>query len=106
MAAGFRPTTLRLMKAYISMRRSARALTPEARHILDMLAAWPDGALEPVLLAHGFHHKRIVTLIGAGLVTGNIESTLVGGQQTLTVRIRITQAGRSARQSEAKRKRA
>ena len=83
-----------------------RRLTSEARRILDMLAAWPDGVLEPVVLAHGFHHKRIVALIGAGLVTGNIEGTIVGGQQTLAVRIRITQAGRSARQSEAKRKRA
>ena len=106
MAAGFRPATPRLMKAYISMRRTGRALTSEARHILDMLAAWPDGILEPVLLAHGFHHRRIVALIGAGLVTGNIECTIVGGQQTVTIRIKITQAGRSARQSEVKRKRA
>jgi hypothetical protein len=71
-----------------------------------MLAAWPDGVLEPVLLAHGFHRKRIVGLIGAGLVTGSVEVTTVGGKGSLTTRIKITQTGRLARQSAAKRKRA
>jgi hypothetical protein len=88
------------------MRRSGRTLTAEARHILDMLAAWPDGVLEPVLLAHGIRRKRIVALIGAGLVTGTIEVTTVGGQQALATRMKITQAGRLARQPAAKRKRA
>ena len=88
------------------MRRSDRRLTPEARHILDMLAAWPDGVLEPVVLAHGFHHKRIVALIGAGLVTGKVELTTIGGQQALVTRMKITQAGRLARQPAAKRRRA
>ena len=88
------------------MRRSARTLSPEARHILDMLAAWPDGVLEPVLLAHGFHHKRIVALIGAGLVAGSVECTTVDGQETLVVRMKITQAGRLAQRPGAKRKQA
>ena len=88
------------------MRRSGRTLTAEARHILDMLAAWPDGVLEPVLLAHGFQRKRIVGLIGAGLVTGTLEVTTVGGKASLAPRIKITQAGRLARQPAAKRKRA
>jgi hypothetical protein len=77
----------------------------EAWRVLDMLAASPDGVLEPALLAHGFHNKRIAALMGAGLVTGNIECRTVGGQQTLTVRIKITQAGHLVRQSAAKRKR-
>ena len=88
------------------MRRSGRTLTAEARHILDMLAAWPDGVLEPVLLAHGFQRKRIVGLIGAGLVTGKVELTTIGGQQALVTRMKITQAGRLARQPAAKRRRA
>ena len=71
-----------------------------------MLAAWPDGILEPVLLAHGFNHKRIVALLGAGLATGELELTTARGSQTLTTRIKITQAGRLARQPAAKRKRA
>jgi len=78
----------------------------EARHILDMLDAWPDSVLEPVLLAHGFRRTRIVALMGAGLVTGKVECTAIGEQQILTVRIKITQAGRLARQPAAKRKRA
>ena len=86
------------------MRRSGRMFSAEAWHILDTLAAWPDGVLEPVLLAHGFHHKRIAALMGAGLATGNIEQTIVGGQHTITVRIKITQAGHLVRQSAAKRK--
>jgi hypothetical protein len=88
------------------MRRSGRTLTAEARHLLDTIAAWPDGILEPVLRAHGFHHKRIAALIGAGLVTGTVEVTNVGGKGSLTTRIKITQTGRLARQSAAKRKRA
>ena len=83
-----------------------RRLTSEARRILDMLAAWPDGVLKAVLLAHGFNPRLIVALIGAGLVTGNIESTIVGGQQTHTMRIKVTRAGRLARHLEAKIKRA
>ena len=86
------------------MRRSNRRLSIEARHILDMLAAWPDGVLEPVLLAHGFNRKRIVALIGSGFVSGNVECTTVGGQETVIVRIKITEAGRLARQPAAKRK--
>jgi hypothetical protein len=42
--------------------------------------------------------------MGAGLATGNIEQTIVGGQHTITVRIKITQAGHLVRQSAAKRK--
>jgi hypothetical protein len=88
------------------MRRSDRRLTPEARHILVTLAAWPDGVLEPVLLAHGFHRKWIVALIGAGLATGTVEYTTARRQQPLKMRLKITQAGRLALQSAAKRKRA
>jgi hypothetical protein len=45
-------------------------------------------------------------LIRAGLVTGKVEFTTIGGQQALVTRIKITQAGRLARQPAAKRKRA
>ena len=62
--------------------------------------------LEPVLLAHGFHRKRIVALLGAGLATGKVELTTIGGQQALVTRMKITQAGRLARQPAAKRRRA
>lgn len=74
--------------------------------MLDMLAVWPEGALEPVLRAHGFHPKLIVALMDAGLVTGKIESTMVGGDPALMMRMKITPAGLSARQPTAKRRRA
>jgi hypothetical protein len=45
-------------------------------------------------------------LIGAGLVTGKVELTTIGGQQALVTRMKITQAGRLARQPAAKRRRA
>ena len=87
------------------MHRSDRRLTPEAWHILDTLAAWPDGVLEPVLLADGFHSKRIVALIVAGLAsaTGTVEYATAGRQQALIMRVKITQTGRLALQSAAMR---
>jgi hypothetical protein len=88
------------------MPRSVRRLSPEARRMLDMLAAWADGVLEPVLRAHGFHPKLIAALISAGLVTGNVESAPVAGRETPTMRMKITLAGRLARQPEAKGKQA
>jgi hypothetical protein len=88
------------------MRRSGRTLTAEARRLLDAIAAWPDGVLEPVLRAHGFQHKRIVALIGARLVTGSVEYSTAGRQQALIMRVKITQTGCLALQSAAMRKRA
>jgi hypothetical protein len=94
------------MKAHISMSRSVRRLSPEARRMLGMLTAWPEGVLEPVLRAHGFQPKLVVALVRAGLVTGNLEYTPVGGRETPTMRMKITLAGRLARQPAAKTKRA
>ena len=83
-----------------------RRLSPEARRMLDMLVAWPEGVLEPVLRAHGFNPKLIVSLVSARLVTGNLQCVTAGGRQTLVMRMKITHAGRLARQPAAKRKRA
>lgn len=74
--------------------------------MLDMLAAWPEGVLEPVLRAHGFHPKLIIALIGAGLATGRLECSIAKGRQALLMRMKITHAGRLARHPAAKRKRA
>lgn len=74
--------------------------------MLDMLAAWPEGVLEPVLRAHGFHPKLILALIGAGLATGNLECVINRQRQALVMRMKITRAGRLAQQATPKRKRA
>ncbi len=47
--------------------------------MLDMLAVWPEGVLEPVLRAHGFQPKLIVALIGAGLASGHLECAISQG---------------------------
>jgi hypothetical protein len=74
--------------------------------MLDMLAAWSDGVPEPVLRAHGFNTKLIAALMSAGLVTGSIETAVVGDRNALIRRVKISQAGHSARHPAAKRRRA
>ena len=88
------------------MRRTNRRLSNEARRMLDMLAAWSEGVPEPVLRAHGFSTKLIAALMGAGLVTGSIETAVVGDRNALIRRVKISQAGRSARNPVARRRRA
>ena len=88
------------------MRRNSRRLSNEARRMLDMLAAWSDGVPEPVLRAHGFNTKLIAALMSAGLVTGSIETAVVGDRNALIRRVKISQAGHSARHPAAKRRRA
>jgi hypothetical protein len=85
------------------MHRSARTLTAEARRLLDMLAAWPEGVPEPVLRAHGFNTKLIAALMAAGLGTGSMETAVVGKRDALIRRVTINHAGRLARHSAAKR---
>ncbi len=85
------------------MRRSDRRLSTEARRMLDMLAAWPQGVLEPMLRAHGFHPKMILALIGAGFATGNFERAIARGRRALVMRVKITHSGRLTREPAAKR---
>ncbi len=72
--------------------------------MLDMLAASPEGVLEPVLRAHRFNPKLILATIRAGLATGKLESAIVGNREAFVMRVKITGSGLLARQPTMKRK--
>ena len=62
--------------------RSASAVTAAARFVC--------------LLAHGFPVSLLVDLCVAGLVTATPEHMVAGGRKVEVVRLKITDAGRSA----------
>ena len=73
-------------------------LTREQRRALELLASIPHGISEDLLaLAHGFNRHMIAGLVEEGLATARREIVTAPGRTTIEiVRIRITDAGRSA----------
>ena len=61
-----------------------------------MLAAFPDGATEAILLAHGITVEMLADMVRAGLATAKAERVVAGGRSMEVVRVRITEAGRRA----------
>jgi hypothetical protein len=76
-----------------SRKRRQRA---DRRRALALLATYPDGMTEALLLAHGFSTELLVELIGAGFATAHAERMAVGPRRLEVVRVRITEAGRQA----------
>jgi hypothetical protein len=76
-------------------RRNARKRNPPTaprRRALELLAASRDGAIETILVAHGFTIDFLVELIRAGLATAKAERVVAGGRSMQVSRLRITEA--------------
>jgi hypothetical protein len=77
-----------------------RRLSPQPRRaieLLELLASSPHGATEALhVRAHGFSGDMIASLVGAGLATTERETMKAGAEPIEVVRVRITDAGRSA----------
>ena len=69
-------------------------LTHEELRALRLLAQYPSGCTEPVILAHGFRLDRIANLVFRGLAKREVSNVTVGGRQVKVVRMQITAAGR------------
>jgi hypothetical protein len=64
------------------------------RHALELLAASPDGCTESMLLAQGFNHDTLATLVRAGFATVHTERVRAGAEWTEVRRMQISDAGR------------
>jgi hypothetical protein len=73
-------------------------LSKEQRHALALLASFPHGVTEELLvLAHGFDRTMISGLVNDGLAMAQREVVTGPGRTTIeVVRIRITDPGRMA----------
>jgi hypothetical protein len=72
--------------------------TPHARRrrALELLASYPQGCTEAVMLAHGFASKMLVQLIEAGHATSHTGRMIAGGRTLQVTRVKITNAGSTA----------
>ena len=68
----------------------------DRQRALRVLAGAPEGMTEALMLAHGFPVSLLVDLCVAGLVTATPEHMVAGGRKVEVVRLKITDAGRSA----------
>jgi hypothetical protein len=71
-------------------------LTHEELRALRLLAQYPSGCTEPVILAHGFRLDRIANLVFRGLAKREVSILTIGGRQVKIVRMQITAAGLKA----------
>jgi hypothetical protein len=76
------------------------SLSKEQRHALALLASIPHGITEDQLtLVHGFDRDMIAGLVQEGLATAEREVITSSGRTPIeVVRIRISDAGRMARE--------
>jgi hypothetical protein len=97
--AGFecvsRPSDLTIKRVRKSIARNAMAkLSDEELGALRLLAQYPSGCTEPVILAHGVKLDQIANLVFRGLAKREVSNVTVGGRQVKVVRMQITAAGR------------
>jgi hypothetical protein len=71
-------------------------LSDEELRALRLLARYPSGCTEPVILAHGFRLDQIANLVFRGLAKREVSNVTVGGRQVKVVRMQITAAGLNA----------
>jgi hypothetical protein len=75
-------------------------LGAEQRRALTMLAtSGRDGATRQLLTAHGFSAALIASLVNQGLASLMHEKVRAGGKVVEVAKVRITAAGRRARES-------
>jgi hypothetical protein len=68
-------------------------LRDEELRTLRLLAQYPSGCTEPVILAHGFTLDRIANLVFRGFAKREVNNVTIGGRQVKIVRMQITTAG-------------
>jgi hypothetical protein len=71
-------------------------LTDEQRRALGILARYPDGCAEAILLTDGFHVGQLAVLVMDGFATMRQRRADVGGRERTAVWMEITEAGRKA----------
>jgi hypothetical protein len=74
---------------------TARKRNEELR-ALRLLARYPSGCTEPVILAHGFGLDQIADLVFRGLAKREVRNVAANGRQAKVVRMQITPAGLNA----------
>jgi hypothetical protein len=78
-------------------------LSTDQHWALTLLAdSGPGGCPEALLLAHGFTTDLLTDLLRGGLATKHHETMSAGGRTIDVVRLRITDAGRKAREEQGK----
>ena len=75
------------------------SLTAEQGQALELIASGPRGCSKGLLLADGFAVDMLADLVREGLATAHRETMRVGGRTIRVERYRITDDGRSARES-------
>ena len=78
--------------------RPKRRLTHGQRRALELLAAYPEGTTDDLLvITHGIETKMLAGLVHEGLATALVgEGIEANGKTAEVVRIWITDAGRGA----------
>jgi hypothetical protein len=71
-------------------------LSADRRRALQVLAGFPDGTTEAVMLAHGFTVALLAELVREGLATAHEDRVRAGGRMMRVTRVKITEAGRQA----------
>ena len=71
-------------------------LRDEELRTLRLLAQYPSGCTEPVILAHGFTLDRIANLVFRGFAKREVNNVTIGGRQVKIVRMQVTAAGLKA----------
>jgi hypothetical protein len=71
-------------------------LSEERRRALQVLARYPAGCAEAVLLAHGFSIDLLGTLVFDRLATMQPTITEIGPRKKIVVWVQIAEAGRMA----------
>jgi hypothetical protein len=71
-------------------------LTDEQLHALQLLAGYPSGCAETVLLERGFSYDQLGVLVFNGLATMQPSVAHDGGREKIVVWVNITAAGRRA----------
>ena len=71
-------------------------LSHEELRALRLLAPYPRGCTEPVILAHGVKLDQIANLVFRGLAKREVSNVTIGGRQVKIVRMQITAAGLKA----------
>jgi hypothetical protein len=79
-----------------SQGEGGRALNPEQRRALQMLASASNGCTEPAMRARGFTVGLLVGLVTAGLAVAKPDTMNAAGRTFSVVRFVITNSGRDA----------
>jgi hypothetical protein len=77
-------------------RSAMEKLSDEERRAHDVLARYPDGCDEAVLLADGLTIRQLAGLVIDGLAAGSVARVALDGRERSVVWMKITEVGRQA----------